>query len=47
MTVFSNDGRLVATWERDGRTCVLAGAGVPDDKIAALAGWTGLGAVQF
>lgn len=43
----TGDGRPAATWERDGHTCVLAGAGVPDAKLAELAGWKGLGAVAF
>jgi hypothetical protein len=43
----TDDGRPAATWERDGHTCVLAGAGVPDAKLAELAGWTGVGAVGF
>ena len=43
----TDDGRPAATWERDGHTCVLAGAGVPDAKLAELAGWKGLGAVEF
>jgi hypothetical protein len=43
----TDDGRPAATWERNGHTCVLAGAGVPDDKLSALAGWKGLGAVEF
>ena len=43
----TDDGRPAATWERNGRTCVLAGAGVPDPKLAELAGWKGLGAVEF
>ena len=43
----TGDGRPAATWERDGHTCVLAGAGVPDPKLAELAGWKGLGAVAF
>ncbi len=43
----TDDGRPAATWERDGHTCVLAGAGVPDAKLAELAGWKGLGAVDF
>ena len=43
----TDDGRPAATWERDGHTCVLAGAEVPDEKLAALAGWKGLGAVAF
>jgi hypothetical protein len=47
VTVFSDDGRLVATWERDGNTCVLSGEGVDETKLAELAGWTGKGAVTF
>jgi hypothetical protein len=43
----TDDGRPAATWEREGHTCVLAGAGVPDAKLAELAGWKGLGAVAF
>jgi hypothetical protein len=43
----TDDGRPAATWERGGRTCVLAGAGVPDAKLSELAGWKGLGAVEF
>jgi hypothetical protein len=43
----TDDGRPAATWERAGHTCVLAGAGVPDAKLAELAGWKGLGAVEF
>ena len=40
-------GRPAATWEREGHTCILSGAGVPDAKLAELAGWKGLGAVAF
>jgi hypothetical protein len=47
VTVFSDDGRLVATWERDGNTCVLSGDGVDQAKLAELAGWTGKGALAF
>jgi hypothetical protein len=43
----TGDGRPAATWERDGHTCLLAGDGVPDAKLAELAGWKGLGAVAF
>jgi hypothetical protein len=43
----TSDGRPAATWERDDHTCILAGAGVPDAKLAELAGWKGLGAVAF
>jgi hypothetical protein len=45
--LFSADGKPAATWERSGRTCVLVGAGVPDDTLTKLAGWKGLGAVDF
>jgi hypothetical protein len=47
VTVFEDDGRLVATWEREGQTCVLSGAGVDEAKLAELAGWTGKGALAF
>jgi hypothetical protein len=47
VTVFEDDGRLVATWERDGNTCVLSGEGVDEAKLAELAGWTGKGALAF
>jgi hypothetical protein len=43
----TDDGRPAATWERNRHTCVLAGAGVPDEKLSELAGWKGLGAVEF
>ena len=43
----TGDGRPAATWWRDGHSCVLAGDGVPDAKLAELAGWKGLGAVAF
>jgi hypothetical protein len=47
VTVFEDGGRLVATWERDGNTCVLSGEGVDQAKLAELAGWKGKGAVAF
>jgi hypothetical protein len=40
-------GRPAATWWRDGHSCVLSGEGVPDAKLAELAGWKGMGAVAF
>lgn len=40
------DGTAV-TWERDGRTCVLTGPGVPEDVLLKLADWRGAGAVAF
>jgi hypothetical protein len=43
----TSDGRPAATWERDGNTCILAGEGVPDEKLAELAGWKGMGEVPF
>jgi hypothetical protein len=43
----AQDGRTIVTWERNGRTCVLSGAGVAATKLLDLAGWKGLGAVPF
>jgi hypothetical protein len=43
----TDDDRPAATWEREGHTCLLAGSGVPDAKLSELAGWKGLGAVDF
>ncbi len=43
----TDDGRPAATWWRDGHSCVLSGDGVPDEALATLAGWKGLGAVAF
>jgi hypothetical protein len=43
----TDDGRPAATWERDDHTCILSGAGVPDPKLAELAGWKGMGEVPF
>ena len=33
--------RLIVTWERGGRTCVLSGAGVPVSVLRTLAAWHG------
>ena len=41
------EGTPAATWEREGHTCVLSGQGVPDAKLAELAGWKGMGDVAF
>jgi hypothetical protein len=43
----TSDGTPAATWEREGHTCVLSGEGVPDEKLAELAGWKGMGDVEF
>jgi len=43
----ASGGRPAATWERAGHTCILSGAGVPDAKLAELAGWKGMGSVEF
>jgi hypothetical protein len=45
--LFSDGGRRVVTWWRDGRTCVLSASGVGDEKLLALASWKGDGAVPF
>jgi hypothetical protein len=44
---FRADGRLVVTWQRGGRTCILVGPGVPRDVLLKLAAWKGKGAVPF
>lgn len=41
------EGRAVVTWRREGRTCVLSGAGVDGGTLRELAAWTGRGAVRF
>jgi hypothetical protein len=45
--LFDADGRVVVTWLRGGRTCVLAARGVSRDTLLKLAGWRGAGAVAF
>jgi hypothetical protein len=45
--LFRADGRPAATWERRGHTCVLTGRGVPDAKLAELAGWRAKGDIPF
>jgi hypothetical protein len=45
--VFRSDGTPAATWERDGHTCVLVGEGIPDEKLAELAGWRAKGGIPF
>jgi len=44
---FDAGERLVVTWLRGGRTCVLAARGVPRRTLLKLAGWRGAGAVTF
>lgn len=44
---FERDGETVVTWLRDGRVCVLSGAGVARDELLELAAWKGEGAVAF
>jgi hypothetical protein len=43
----TDDGRLAATWWREGHSCILSGDGVPQAKLAELAGWKGMGEVPF
>lgn len=45
--VFRHDGRLIATWLRGGKTCVLSGVDVGRDVLAKLAAWKGKGSVPF
>lgn len=44
---FRTDERLVVTWLRDGRTCILSAVGVDRDVLLKLAAWKGKGAVPF
>jgi anti-sigma factor RsiW len=41
------DGREVVTWRRNGQTCVLSSTDVPRDELLTLAGWKGMGDVDF
>jgi hypothetical protein len=45
----TSDGRTVVTWERNGQTCVLSAkeGEVSRDELLELAGWKGMGAVDF
>jgi hypothetical protein len=47
LKVLHRNDRSIVTWRRDGRTCVLSGAGVPDATLVKLAAWHGLGSVSF
>jgi hypothetical protein len=47
ITILHLAGKPVATWLRNGHTCVLAGADLPGTRLADLAGWTGKGTVPF
>jgi hypothetical protein len=40
---FTDHGRTVVTWLREGRTCVLSGVGVPPAALLKLAAWKGKG----
>ena len=41
---FTEDGRNVVTWRREGRTCVMSAEGVPTETLLELAAWRGEGA---
>jgi hypothetical protein len=46
--IFRTDsGKTAVTWERNGRTCVMTGAGVPEAKLTQLAGWRAKGQLKF
>jgi anti-sigma factor RsiW len=47
LRTFRSGGRLVVTWLRGGRTCVLVGRGVELGVLLKLAAWKGKGAVPF
>jgi anti-sigma factor RsiW len=41
------DGRLIVTWRRAGRTCVLSGRDVSRDTMVALASWRAGGRLRY
>ncbi|MGD9694268.1 MAG: hypothetical protein AB7V42_01230 [Thermoleophilia bacterium] len=47
LRVLTRGDRLVVTWLRSGRTCVLSGVGVDEDTLLKLAVWKGAGRVGF
>jgi anti-sigma factor RsiW len=40
-------GRQIVTWRRNGQTCVLSSTDVPRRELETLAGWKGMGDVEF
>lgn len=40
--IFESGGRTAVTWLRNGRTCILSGAGVPAQTLVKLAAWRGV-----
>jgi hypothetical protein len=44
---FRRAGRVVVTWRRAGRTCVLSARGVGRDTLLALAGWRAEGRLRY
>lgn len=44
---YREEGMQAVTWQRQGRTCVLAGRGVSEAELVELASWPGKGAVTF
>jgi hypothetical protein len=47
VTVLQAGDRAIVTWERQGKTCILSGKGVPAGTLVKLAVWKGKGAVGF
>lgn len=45
--VLQRGGRVIATWLRRGRTCVLSGVGPRESLLVKLASWRGAGAIGF
>ena len=44
---FRDRGRVVVTWQRAGRTCVLSARNVGRDTLLALAGWRAEGQLRY
>jgi hypothetical protein len=47
LNISREGSRLVVTWLRDGRTCVLSATDVGGEELLTLASWTGKGTVPF
>jgi hypothetical protein len=47
LQAFTDGGRTVVTWRRQGHTCVLSSRTVPKETLLELAAWRGQGAIPF
>jgi hypothetical protein len=47
LSSFSEAGRTVVTWRRQGHTCVLSSSTVPRETLITLAAWRAKGGIDF